>query len=69
MTEPAGNDVITEAVALIDRSLADIKHRELISSTEVADLLLDLRLLLSMPSVDLVGSLEDDDSVAFAASN
>lgn len=70
MTETAGTDVITEAMALIDRGLADIKHRELLSSTEVADLLLDVRLLLTMPNVEIVATLEGDDSpVALAGTN
>jgi len=38
--------VIQEALAVIDRGLGDVKHRELVSTNEVADLLLDLRLLL-----------------------
>jgi hypothetical protein len=39
-------DVITEALALIDRGLGDMMHRELVSTDEVADLLLDVRSLL-----------------------
>ena len=39
--------VISEAVALIDRGLTDLVHRELVSSNEVADLLLDVRTLLN----------------------
>ena len=39
--------VITEAVAVIDKALAQIMKRELVSATEVSDLLLDLRSLLS----------------------
>lgn len=35
-----------EAVALIDAKLAELQNRELVSASEVADLLLDLRLLL-----------------------
>jgi hypothetical protein len=42
-TEPT---VITEALSVIDRSLAQLAARELVSSTEMSDLLLDLRLLL-----------------------
>jgi hypothetical protein len=38
---------ISEAVALIDRGLTDLVHRELVSSNEVADLLLDVRTLLN----------------------
>ena len=46
-TEP-----ITEAVALIDRGLGDIADRNLVSSGEIADLLLDVRSLLTR--VDLL---------------
>lgn len=38
--------VITEALTVIDRSLAQLAGRELISAAEMSDLLLDLRLLL-----------------------
>lgn len=40
-------EVISEAVALIDRGLGDMLKRELVSTDEVADLLLDVRTLLS----------------------
>ena len=40
-------DVIGEALAVIDRGLADMLHRELVSTDEVADLLLDVRSLLA----------------------
>ena len=46
MTETLSTDVIREAVAVIDRGLGNVQHRELVSADEVADLLLDLRLLL-----------------------
>ena len=39
--------VVTEAIAIIDYALAEMLRRELVSATEVADLLLDLRSLLS----------------------
>ncbi len=39
--------VITEALAVIDKALAEMFRRELVSSTEMADLLLDLRSLLT----------------------
>ncbi len=39
-------EVINEALAVIDRGLGEMQHRELVSTSEVADLLLDLRLLL-----------------------
>lgn len=41
------DDAISEALALIDRGLGDLMHRELVSTDEVADLLLDVRLLLT----------------------
>jgi hypothetical protein len=43
-TEPA---IISEAVAVIDKGLADMLHRELVSTDEVVDFLLDIRSLLA----------------------
>jgi hypothetical protein len=43
--------VITEALAVIDRALAEVLRRELVSSNEVADLLLDVRTLLTSAPV------------------
>jgi hypothetical protein len=40
---------ITEALALIDAGLGNMRHRELVSTDEVADLLLDVRTLLAIP--------------------
>lgn len=37
---------VGRAVALIDEGLSTLNHRELVSSDEMADLLLDLRMLL-----------------------
>lgn len=48
MTETIEAAQIAEAVALIDRGLAELQKRELVSSTEVADLLLDVRMLLAL---------------------
>jgi hypothetical protein len=45
-------EMINEALALIDRGLGDMKHRELVSTDEVADLLLDVRLLLASADDD-----------------
>jgi hypothetical protein len=42
--------VIAEALAVIDRALADMHRRELVSTGEVADLLLDVRTLLTHPA-------------------
>lgn len=44
------DEVISEALAVIDRGLGDLGHRELVSSNEVADLLLDVRMLLASPA-------------------
>lgn len=38
--------VIDEALRLIDGGLSDLTHRELVSTDEVSDLLLDVRMLL-----------------------
>lgn len=51
---------IVEAVALIDAGLASVQHRELVSSDEVADLLLDLRMLLAPLTLE---ALEEEASV------
>jgi len=41
------DDVISEAIEIIDRALIQMASRELVSSDEVADLLLDVRTLLA----------------------
>ncbi|MCX7619890.1 MAG: hypothetical protein N2037_03470 [Acidimicrobiales bacterium] len=45
-TRQAETELIAEALAIIDRGLVDMQHRELVSTDEVADLLLDVRTLL-----------------------
>lgn len=48
MTETAVPEiVIQEALAVIDQGLGTMQQRALVSTDEVADLLLDLRLLLA----------------------
>jgi hypothetical protein len=47
MTETREAESITEALALIDQGLGDLSDRSLMSSAEVADLLLDVRGLLT----------------------
>jgi hypothetical protein len=42
-----GDDVLSEALRLIDKSLSEMMHRELVSTDEVSDLLLDMRSLLT----------------------
>ena len=39
--------VIDEALRLIDNGLSELMHRELVSTDEVSDLLLDVRMLLT----------------------
>lgn len=45
--DPQTDESIREAMQLIDRGLGDISERQLVSTSEVADLLLDVRTLLS----------------------
>jgi hypothetical protein len=44
-------ELIVEALALIDQGISEMQHRELVSTDEVADLLLDVRLLLTSQEV------------------
>lgn len=55
------DEMISEALAVIDKGLGDLGHRELVSSNEVADLLLDVRTLLATPTPD-----HDRDDVVVA---
>ena len=41
------SQVVAEALAVIDRGLSEMLHRELVSTDEVADLLLDVRSILA----------------------
>ena len=43
---------VADAVELIDSNLNDLQGRELVSAAEVADLLLDLRMLLAASQVE-----------------
>lgn len=43
MTETREAEVIHEALVIIDKALSEMLHRELVSTDEVADVLLDLR--------------------------
>lgn len=51
MTATTEAEVIIEALAVIDRALGEMLHRELVSTGEVADLLLDVRTLLTATPV------------------
>ena len=53
MTETPDTTKIDEIRAIIDRGLGTTQSRELIAASEVADLLLDLRLLLATTDADL----------------
>ena len=55
-TEKHDAESITEALALIDQGLGKLLDRQLVSTNEVADLLLDVRTLLSKPSEELVST-------------
>ena len=46
--------VIAEALAVIDQALGQMMRRELVSSNEVADLLLDVRTALTAPAEETV---------------
>jgi hypothetical protein len=48
MTE-TNEAVITEALTVIDKALSQMMSRELVSSGEITDVLLDVRTLLTMP--------------------
>jgi hypothetical protein len=43
-----GDDASTVALRTIDRALREVARRRLVSSTEVVDLLLDLRLSIAL---------------------
>lgn len=45
------SEVVADALVIIDKALAEMLRRELVSSGEVADLLLDLRSLLTAKPV------------------
>jgi hypothetical protein len=46
MTETREAEVIHEALVIIDKALSEMLRRELVSTGEVADVLLDVRSLL-----------------------
>jgi hypothetical protein len=56
--DSSNEPVIAEAVTVIDGALAKMMQRELVSSGEVADLLLDVRTLLTADSDPLVEEIE-----------
>lgn len=54
MTDTAGTS-LRQALDLVDSGLSDLHSRELVSASQVADMLLDLRLLL----LDLEGPVDE----------
>ncbi len=54
VTDTAEPKIIHDALAVIDRGLSEMLHRELVSTDEVADLLLDVRMLLAAADVEPV---------------
>ena len=56
-------EVINEALGVIDSALAKMMSRELVSGGEVADLLLDVRSLLT-PEQDVVPAIETIETVS-----
>jgi hypothetical protein len=56
MSETIENEAIAEALAIIDHSLGRLHARELVSSAEVSDVLLDVRSLLA--ALELEGDVD-----------
>ena len=52
MTETTDVVSLDDALSMIDQNLRDLQGRELVSASEVADLLLDLRMLLLWAPAD-----------------
>jgi hypothetical protein len=51
MTETCEPETLLEVLALIDRGLGVMSDRNLVPASEVSDLLLDVRSLLTRPEV------------------
>ncbi len=54
MSETLEIEAINQALQMIDKSLGVMHTRELVSTTEVSDLLLDMRSVLANAGIDLV---------------
>jgi hypothetical protein len=59
MTEVMETEAINQALRIIDASLGTMSTRELVSSAEVTDLLLDMRSLLTGPELEADVTLEE----------
>jgi hypothetical protein len=53
MTETTAAVSLDDALSMIDQNLSELQARELVSASEVADLLLDLRMLLTLSPTDV----------------
>ncbi len=53
---PELDESIQEAMKLIDRGLGDISERQIVPTSEVADLLLDLRSLLARRDAEVISN-------------
>ncbi len=53
---PELDESIQEAMKLIDRGLGDISERQIVPTSEVADLLLDLRSLLARRDAEVLSN-------------
>lgn len=56
MTDDTHEAVIHEALTIIDKALGQMMSRALVSSGEITDVLLDVRSLLTMPAINVVGA-------------
>ena len=54
MSETLELEAINQALEMIDKSLGVMHTRELVSTSEVSDLLLDMRSILASAGIDLV---------------
>lgn len=53
MRETLESEAITQALQIIDRSLGTLHQRELVSTAEVSDLLLDMRSILVAAELEI----------------
>jgi hypothetical protein len=53
MSETIESEAIAEALQIIDRSLGKLHQRELVSTAEVSDLLLDMRSVLAAAELEI----------------
>lgn len=59
MSETLEIEAINQALEMIDKSLGVMHTRELVSTSEVSDLLLDMRSILASAGIEVVEVRED----------